>query len=169
MSLLIVVVVVVCLCLLSSSSSSTSSLLCWFICWSCIVLFVYGLYCCYCSRLVDCGLFILCVWCVVIIFVSARESMHKKAFVCVCCSGAHASMHTSPEKSAGPTAASCVVLCIWTWDLRPFFPHAISLTGKLIGAGSGRVYSGRYWQPPRSLRFHLRPSDWKLCELKLPV
>ena len=30
-----------------------------------------------------------------------------------------------------------------------FFPHAISLTGKLIGAGSGRVYNGRCRQPPR--------------------
>ena len=29
------------------------------------------------------------------------------------------------------------------------FVHAISLTGKLIGAGSGRVYSGCDWQPPR--------------------
>ena len=30
-----------------------------------------------------------------------------------------------------------------------FVFHAISLTGKLIGAGSGWVYSGRCWQPPR--------------------
>ena len=27
--------------------------------------------------------------------------------------------------------------------------HAISPTGKLIGAGSGRVYNGRCRQPPR--------------------
>ena len=30
-----------------------------------------------------------------------------------------------------------------------FFVNAVSLTGQLIGAGSGRVYSGRYWQPLR--------------------
>ena len=36
-----------------------------------------------------------------------------------------------------------------------FFPHAISLTRKHIGAGSGRVYSGRCRQPPRLAQISL--------------
>ena len=32
------------------------------------------------------------------------------------------------------------------YDYYPLLFHAISLTGKLIGPGSGRVYSGRCWQ-----------------------
>ena len=43
------------------------------------------------------------------------------------------------------SSSSLVCLCV----------HAISLTGKLIGSESGRVYSGRCWQPPRLAQISL--------------
>ena len=51
--------------------------------------------------------------------------------------------------------------------------HAMRLTGKLIGAGSGRVYSGRYWQPPRLAQVSLVKETAKVylvvCGLEGPV
>ena len=43
-----------------------------------------------------------------------------------------------------------------------YFVHAVSLTGKLIGAGSGRVYSGRCRQPPRLAQVSFRVSTRRI-------